>query len=91
MDEEQQTTGQGRLKHRSTVRMAGPGAELTRPAVTEEGGQKLCEPEGSSRAPQPENSHLSPVPYLQTHPSYAPSSKEGCVPGSPVVTGDCRS
>lgn len=51
--EEQQTTGQGWLEHRSKARMTGPGTKLVRPVVT--------------------------------------SSKEGCVPGSPAVTGDCRS
>lgn len=34
--EEQQTTGQGWLEHRSKVGMTGPGAELVRPVVTEE-------------------------------------------------------
>lgn len=34
--EEQQTTGQGWLEHRSRVRMAEPGAELVRLVVTEE-------------------------------------------------------
>lgn len=32
--EEQQTTGQGWLEHRSRVRMVGPGVELVRPVVT---------------------------------------------------------
>lgn len=33
--EEQQTTGQGWLEQRSKARMAGPGAKLIRPVVTE--------------------------------------------------------
>lgn len=77
---EQQTMGQGWLEHRSKVRRAGPEAEL----VTEEARSSYMSWRWT----------LEPhtQPYAPPHSSrHAPSSKEGCVPGSPVVIEDCRS
>lgn len=85
--EGQQTTGQGRLEHRSKARRAGPGAKLVRLAVTAEARGCVSQ----RRAAEPPPSRLSLIPSLQTHPGHAPSSKEDRVPGSPVVKGDCRS
>lgn len=93
VEEEQQMTGQGRLEHRSKVGMTGPGAELLRPVVTAEARGRMSEQQAAEpRAPAaPERGHLSPIPTLRTPHRHAPRSKEGRVPGSPVVTGDCRS
>lgn len=77
---EQQTTGQDWLEHRSKVRRAGPEAEL----VTEEARSSMS----WRRTLEP---HTQP-PAPPHHPSrHAPSSKEGCVLGMPVVIEDCRS
>lgn len=76
---EQQTMGQGWLEHRSKVRRAGPEAEL----VTEEARNNMSR-----------RGTLEPHPQPHTPPhssSHTPSSREGCVPGSSVVTDDCRS
>lgn len=71
--------GQGWLEHRSKARRAGPEAEL----VTEE-ARSLMSRRGTLEP------HTQPPAPL--HPSrHTPSSKEGCVPGSPVVMEDCRS
>lgn len=80
MEVEQQTMGQGWLKHRSKARRAGPEAEL----VTEEARSHMSWREGTLEPyPQP------PVP---PHPSrHTPSSRECCVPGGPVAIEDCRS
>lgn len=87
--EEQQTTGQGWLEHRSKVGMTGPGAELVRPVVTEEARGYMSQRWAAE--PPPRTQVPAPIPTLQTHGRHAPSSREGGVPGTPVVTGDCRS
>lgn len=76
---EQQTTGQGWLEHRSKVRRAGPEAEL----VTEEARSYM-----SWRRTLEPHTQLPAPPHPSRH---TPSSKEGCVPGIPVVIEDSRS
>lgn len=76
---EQQTMGQGWLEHRSKARRAGPEAELvTEKARSSMSWRGTLEPHTQPPAP----------PHSSRH---APSSKDGCVPGSPVVIEDCRS
>lgn len=87
VDNEQQTTGQGWLEHRSKVGTTGPGAERVRPVVTEEARGYVSWAAG----PPPRTWPPLPRPHPPNPVLHAPSSKEGCVPGSPVVTGDCRS
>lgn len=70
--EEQQTTGQGWLEHRSKARMTGPGTKLVRPVVTEEARGCVSR----SRAAEPATRHpaTSPPPHPSrptpgTHPA----------------------
>lgn len=60
LGEEQQTTGQGRLEHRSKVRRAGAGAELVRPVVTEEA--RGCMSWSGAAEPPTQNTATAPHP-----------------------------
>lgn len=79
VEEEQQTTGQGWLEHRSKVGMTRPGAELLRPVVTEEARGWLSEQQAAGpRSPAaPARGHLSPLPTLQTPPQARTQQQRG--------------
>ena len=82
-------TGQGRAEHRSKVRSAGAGAERVGPVVPEE--TRGCVSWRGQHSSPPRTHPALPVLPPPVPPRHAPSSREGCGPSTPVVTGDCRS